>query len=60
MPQIETYFITSYNYFYDKFEHDFFRRAGSYSKSERGIFVKHFNNIPMADMEIVLVSYLNY
>ncbi|XP_057445818.1 uncharacterized protein LOC130737960 isoform X2 [Lotus japonicus] len=30
------------------------RRAGSYSKSERGIFVKHFNNIPMADMEIVL------
>lgn len=32
------------------------RRAGSKSKTERGIFVKHFKNIPMADMEIVLVS----
>ncbi|KEH25636.1 hypothetical protein MtrunA17_Chr6g0461911 [Medicago truncatula] len=31
-----------------------YRRASSDSKPERGIFVKHFRNIPMADMEIVL------
>ncbi|XP_027350271.1 uncharacterized protein LOC113861562 isoform X2 [Abrus precatorius] len=31
-----------------------YRRAGNKSKAERGIFVKHFKNIPMADMEIVL------
>ncbi|CAJ1787203.1 unnamed protein product [Sphenostylis stenocarpa] len=31
-----------------------YRRAGTKSKEERGIFVKHFKNIPMADMEIVL------
>ncbi|KAL1314505.1 uncharacterized protein LOC107604881 isoform X2 [Arachis ipaensis] len=30
------------------------RRAGTKSKAERGIFVKHFKDIPMADMEIVL------
>jgi len=34
-----------------------YRRTSSNSKPERGIFVKHFRNIPMADMEIVLVSY---
>lgn len=27
------------------------------SKTDRGIYVKHFKNIPMADLEIVLVSY---
>ncbi|CAI9111641.1 OLC1v1011917C1 [Oldenlandia corymbosa var. corymbosa] len=31
-----------------------YRRAGTKLKPERGIFVKHFKNIPMADMEIVL------
>ncbi|XP_047311760.1 uncharacterized protein LOC124915140 [Impatiens glandulifera] len=31
-----------------------YRRAGDKSKKERGIYVKHFKNIPMADMEIVL------
>ncbi|XP_027359525.1 uncharacterized protein LOC113868151 [Abrus precatorius] len=31
-----------------------YRPVSSKSKSERGIFVKHFKNIPMADMEIVL------
>ncbi|XP_057437613.1 uncharacterized protein LOC130729793 [Lotus japonicus] len=31
-----------------------YRRASAKSKAERGIFVKHFKNIPMADMEIVL------
>ncbi|CAA0813146.1 Protein of unknown function (DUF3754 [Striga hermonthica] len=31
-----------------------YRRASSKIKSERGIYVKHFKNIPMADMEIVL------
>ncbi|XP_004493089.1 uncharacterized protein [Cicer arietinum] len=31
-----------------------YRRASTKSKAERGIFVKHFKNIPMADMEIVL------
>ncbi|KAK6928603.1 Protein of unknown function DUF3754 [Dillenia turbinata] len=31
-----------------------YRRAGSKTKPERGIFVKHFKNIPMADLEIVL------
>ncbi|KAK7396001.1 hypothetical protein VNO78_16669 [Psophocarpus tetragonolobus] len=31
-----------------------YRRASTKSKEERGIFVKHFKNIPMADMEIVL------
>ncbi|OEL27495.1 hypothetical protein BAE44_0011486 [Dichanthelium oligosanthes] len=29
-------------------------RAGTKTKPDRGIFVKHFKNIPMADMEIVL------
>jgi hypothetical protein len=38
----------------------FFRRASTKSKKERGIFVKHFKNIPMADMEIVLVSYISF
>lgn len=28
------------------------------SEMERGIFVKHFKNIPMADLEIVLVGFL--
>jgi hypothetical protein len=32
-----------------------YRRAGTKTKPDRGIFVKHFKNIPMADMEIVLV-----
>lgn len=32
------------------------RRASSKTNLERGIYVKHFKNIPMADMEIVLVS----
>ncbi|KAJ7976305.1 Aminopeptidase [Quillaja saponaria] len=31
-----------------------YRRSGTKSTIERGIFVKHFKNIPMADMEIVL------
>ncbi|XP_057489337.1 uncharacterized protein LOC130775208 [Actinidia eriantha] len=31
-----------------------YRRASAKTKTERGIFVKHFKNIPMADMEIVL------
>ncbi|KAH7846435.1 hypothetical protein Vadar_014067 [Vaccinium darrowii] len=31
-----------------------YRRANTNTKTERGIFVKHFKNIPMADMEIVL------
>lgn len=31
-----------------------YRRASSQTKAERGIYVKHFKNIPMADMEIVL------
>ncbi|TXG54956.1 hypothetical protein EZV62_020212 [Acer yangbiense] len=31
-----------------------YRRASSKLKAERGIYVKHFKNIPMADMEIVL------
>ncbi|XP_015570882.1 uncharacterized protein LOC8273090 [Ricinus communis] len=31
-----------------------YRRASSKLKKERGIYVKHFKNIPMADMEIVL------
>ncbi|KAK7380705.1 hypothetical protein VNO78_33220 [Psophocarpus tetragonolobus] len=31
-----------------------YRLASSRSKKDRGIFVKHFKNIPMADMEIVL------
>ncbi|KAG8656052.1 hypothetical protein MANES_04G093700v8 [Manihot esculenta] len=29
-----------------------YRRASTKSKKERGIYVKHFKNIPMADMEI--------
>ncbi|RVX06977.1 hypothetical protein CK203_015010 [Vitis vinifera] len=33
-----------------------YRRACTAAKPERGIYVKHFKNIPMADMEIVLVS----
>lgn len=31
-----------------------YRRACTAEKPERGIYVKHFKNIPMADMEIVL------
>lgn len=31
-----------------------YRRASPKGKSDRGIYVKHFKNIPMADMEIVL------
>ncbi|XP_050270623.1 uncharacterized protein LOC126714495 isoform X2 [Quercus robur] len=31
-----------------------YRQESTTSKTERGIFVKHFKNIPMADMEIVL------
>ncbi|KAL6890217.1 hypothetical protein ACP4OV_008980 [Aristida adscensionis] len=31
-----------------------YRRASTGSKPDRGIFVKHFKNIPMADMELVL------
>ncbi|XP_050234086.1 uncharacterized protein LOC126682436 isoform X2 [Mercurialis annua] len=31
-----------------------YRRASTKLKKERGVFVKHFKNIPMADMEIVL------
>ncbi|KAF3337108.1 hypothetical protein FCM35_KLT17695 [Carex littledalei] len=31
-----------------------YRRAGTKSEPERGIYVKHFKNIPMADMELVL------
>ncbi|KAK9669822.1 hypothetical protein RND81_13G156900 [Saponaria officinalis] len=31
-----------------------YRRASPKGKQDRGIFVKHFKNIPMADMEIVL------
>ncbi|XP_031118807.1 uncharacterized protein LOC116022304 [Ipomoea triloba] len=31
-----------------------YRLASPKTKSERGIYVKHFKNIPMADMEIVL------
>lgn len=33
------------------------RRASSKTNQERGIYVKHFKNIPMADMEIVLVTF---
>ncbi|KAL6533559.1 hypothetical protein OROMI_027671 [Orobanche minor] len=36
-----------------------YRRASSRIKGERGIYVKHFKNIPMADMEIVLVGFLH-
>lgn len=35
-----------------------YRQASIKEKTERGIFVKHFKNIPMADMELVLVSNL--
>ncbi|ONK72107.1 uncharacterized protein A4U43_C04F15780 [Asparagus officinalis] len=31
-----------------------YRRAGTKTKIDRGIHVKHFKNIPMADMELVL------
>ncbi|KAI5651037.1 hypothetical protein M9H77_37042 [Catharanthus roseus] len=31
-----------------------YRRASTQVKPDRGIYVKHFKNIPMADMEIVL------
>ncbi|GJN40585.1 hypothetical protein PR202_gb29821 [Eleusine coracana subsp. coracana] len=31
-----------------------YRRAGTKDKPDRGIFVKHFKHIPMADMEIAL------
>lgn len=37
---------------------DFCRQASTKTKPERGIYVKHFRNIPMADMEIVFVSYI--
>ncbi|KAH9791583.1 Aminopeptidase (DUF3754) [Citrus sinensis] len=30
------------------------RQASTKSKAERGVYLKHFRNIPMADMEIVL------
>ncbi|MQL96406.1 hypothetical protein Taro_029082 [Colocasia esculenta] len=33
------------------------RRASTKSKSEHGIYVKHFKNIPMADMELVLMHH---
>ncbi|XP_054780319.1 uncharacterized protein LOC129297686 isoform X2 [Prosopis cineraria] len=36
-----------------------YRRASTKSKAERGIYVKHFKNIPMADMEIVLVAVIS-
>lgn len=32
------------------------RRAGTNNETDQGIYVKHFKNIPMADMELVLVS----
>lgn len=35
------------------------RRASTKTKTERGIYVKHFKNIPMADMELVLVRISN-
>lgn len=31
-----------------------YRKASTKGNTERGVFVKHFKNIPMADMEIVL------
>lgn len=31
-----------------------YRRASDSAKKDRGIYVKHFKNIPMADMELVL------
>ncbi|KAA8530051.1 hypothetical protein F0562_004760 [Nyssa sinensis] len=31
-----------------------YRRASTKTNTERGIYVKHFRNIPMADMELVL------
>uniref|UniRef100_A0A0D9XSK5 Aminopeptidase n=1 Tax=Leersia perrieri TaxID=77586 RepID=A0A0D9XSK5_9ORYZ len=31
-----------------------YRKASTEAKPDRGIFVKHFKNIPMADMELVL------
>ncbi|KAJ8501170.1 hypothetical protein OPV22_011722 [Ensete ventricosum] len=31
-----------------------YRRASTNSKTDHGIYVKHFKNIPMADMELVL------
>lgn len=31
-----------------------YRRVSTKTKTERGIYVKHFKNIPMADMELVL------
>ncbi|KAG0457866.1 hypothetical protein HPP92_023023 [Vanilla planifolia] len=33
-----------------------YRRASNDDKKDRGIHVKHFKNIPMADMELVLVT----
>lgn len=33
-----------------------FRHAICKKSSKRGIYIKHFKNIPMADMELVLVS----
>ncbi|KAL0351212.1 UNVERIFIED_CONTAM: hypothetical protein Sradi_4270400 [Sesamum radiatum] len=33
-----------------------YRRASSRTKEERGIYLKHFKHIPMADMEIVLIA----
>ncbi|CAK7348124.1 unnamed protein product [Dovyalis caffra] len=35
-----------------------YRRASTKKETGRNIYVKHFKNIPMADMEIVLVSFL--
>ncbi|CAH8338141.1 unnamed protein product, partial [Eruca vesicaria subsp. sativa] len=36
-----------------------YRRASSKTNLERGIYVKHFKNIPMPDMEIVLPEKIN-
>ncbi|XP_010929710.1 uncharacterized protein [Elaeis guineensis] len=36
-----------------------YRRSSTKSRVDRGIFVKHFKNIPLADMEIVLPEKIN-
>ncbi|PKU64645.1 uncharacterized protein LOC110107844 [Dendrobium catenatum] len=36
-----------------------YRRASSDDKKDRGIYVKHFKSIPMADMELVLPEKMN-
>ncbi|KAG1331619.1 hypothetical protein COCNU_02G015870 [Cocos nucifera] len=36
-----------------------YRRASTNTKEDRGIYVKHFKNIPLADMEIVLPEKMN-